>query len=93
MAARFTQADIVRAVTAAKKAGLEVTSVEIQPDGTIRVLAGGSSEGAADRELREWAEKQQIRDRAETARKAAMDALAAQQALERVRARAKKPKR
>jgi hypothetical protein len=38
-AAKTTQADIARAIRAAKQAGLP-TIVEIQPDGTIRLLVG-----------------------------------------------------
>jgi hypothetical protein len=39
-AARFTQADLTRAVKAAEKAGLCVAGYEIKPDGTIAVLTG-----------------------------------------------------
>jgi hypothetical protein len=37
-AARFSQADLTRAVRACEKAGLCVAGVEIGPTGTIRVL-------------------------------------------------------
>lgn len=39
-AARFTQADLTRVLRGVEKAGVEAT-VEICPDGTIRVLTGG----------------------------------------------------
>jgi hypothetical protein len=39
-AARFTSADLTRAVKAAERAGLSVCGYEIEPDGTIRVLTG-----------------------------------------------------
>jgi len=35
--ARFTKAEITRAVEATKACGLVVTGVEIAPDGTIRI--------------------------------------------------------
>jgi hypothetical protein len=38
-AARFTRADVERAIAGATKAGLMVSGVEITPDGTIRLLA------------------------------------------------------
>jgi hypothetical protein len=38
-AARFTQADLIRAIDAARKAGLLVGGAKIEPDGTIVVLA------------------------------------------------------
>lgn len=39
-AATFKQSDITRAVKAAKAAGLDVARIEVQPDGTISVIAG-----------------------------------------------------
>jgi hypothetical protein len=36
--ARFTSADISRAVRAAEKCGLSVAGYEIEPNGTIRIL-------------------------------------------------------
>lgn len=36
--ARFTQADLTRAVTAMRKAGCCVTGAKIEPDGSILVL-------------------------------------------------------
>lgn len=38
-AARFTQADVTRAVNAMRKAGVLVGGAKIEPDGTIVVLA------------------------------------------------------
>jgi hypothetical protein len=37
-AAAFTQAQIVRAVQGAEKAGLKVAAVEVCPDGVIRII-------------------------------------------------------
>lgn len=37
-AARFTQADLIRAIEGMKKAGLLVGGAKIEPDGTIVVL-------------------------------------------------------
>lgn len=36
--ARFTQADLVRAIEGVKKTGLPVSGARIEPDGTIVVL-------------------------------------------------------
>lgn len=36
-AVKFKQADVTRAINAAKKAGLEVESVQISPEGKIKV--------------------------------------------------------
>lgn len=38
--ARFTVADIARAVKALEKAGYKVAGAEISPEGSIRVLTG-----------------------------------------------------
>lgn len=38
-AGRFTRADVERAITGARNAGLSLSGVEIAPDGTIRLLA------------------------------------------------------
>jgi hypothetical protein len=43
-AARFSQADLIRAAEAMRKAGLCVRGAEIAPDGTIRVLTGEANE-------------------------------------------------
>lgn len=37
-AARFSQADVTRAIKAAEKAGYPLAGYEIKPDGSIRVL-------------------------------------------------------
>lgn len=39
-AARFTSADISRAVRAAEKCGLSVGRIRIGPDGSIEIVAG-----------------------------------------------------
>jgi hypothetical protein len=43
-AARFTQADLTRAVVAMRKAGECVTGAKIEPDGSILVLVGPEQE-------------------------------------------------
>ena len=43
-AARFTQADLTRAVKAMEKAGIYVSRVRIAPDGSIELVAGEPSE-------------------------------------------------
>ena len=40
--ARFSQADVTRAVKAAEKAGLQVAGYEISPEGLIRVLTSAA---------------------------------------------------
>lgn len=44
----FTQADIKRAATAAKAAGLAVGAIEIAPNGTIRILVADAVKAALD---------------------------------------------
>lgn len=44
----FTQADLKRAVTAAKAAGLDVGALEIAPNGTIRILVADAVKTALD---------------------------------------------
>jgi hypothetical protein len=39
-AARFTSADISRAVRAAEKCGLSVARVRVEPNGAIEIVAG-----------------------------------------------------
>ena len=46
--ARFSQADVRRALRAAEAVGLGVAGYEIKPDGTIKVLTG-IGEAANDR--------------------------------------------
>ena len=55
-AARFTLADVARAIRAAKEQGAE--AVEILPDGTIRVIITGVQHNEAKPE----AEKLKVRD-------------------------------
>ena len=38
---RFTKADVARALKGANEAGFDATSVEIMPDGVIRISKGG----------------------------------------------------
>jgi hypothetical protein len=42
--ARFTTADLTRAVNAMRKAGCAVTGAEIKPDGSITVLTAANDE-------------------------------------------------
>lgn len=44
--ARFTAADVTRAVRACQSAGMEVRAVAIRPDGTIEVVAGEEAQPA-----------------------------------------------
>lgn len=46
--ARFSLADVERALRAAEKRGLNVSGYEIDPNGTIRILTG-ASQAANDR--------------------------------------------
>lgn len=39
-AARFSQADLIRAMKAVEKAGYAVAGAEVAPDGTIKVTVG-----------------------------------------------------
>ena len=43
-ASTFRQSDVERAVKAARAAGLDVGSVEVAPDGTIRVVTATANE-------------------------------------------------
>lgn len=43
-AVRFSQADLIRAMKAAEKAGYRVAGYEIKPDGAIRVELGDEPE-------------------------------------------------
>jgi hypothetical protein len=53
--ARFTQADVTRAVQGAVKAGLSLSGMEIAPDGTIRLLATDAKPPQGDdRKPQEW---------------------------------------
>jgi hypothetical protein len=44
-AARFSQADLTRAIKAFEKAGLPVAKARVTPDGSIEVVAGNPEEG------------------------------------------------
>lgn len=59
--AHFREADVVRLIRAAERAGMQVGRVEVDPKtGRIVVLrAGGepADDGALDAELREWRAK------------------------------------
>lgn len=56
-AARFTQADVVRAVKAVSVAGLGVARVEISPDGRIIVFPGSLPADDVDDDLRKFRER------------------------------------
>jgi len=43
--ARFTQADLTRAIKAAEKAGLFVARARIEPSGAIELIAGSPEAG------------------------------------------------
>ena len=51
--AAFRQADLTRALKAAKNAGVEIASIRVEPDGTIHIVAGGP-EPAATNDLDRW---------------------------------------
>jgi len=63
-AAKFTQADIKRAVAAVKAVGETVRSVDIRPDGTISVLTGSSAPKQPLTPLEAWELAQEHGDRA-----------------------------
>lgn len=52
--APFTQADITRAIKAAKAAGVEVGSVDIAPDGRIIIRALGAQPKEQGDALADW---------------------------------------
>jgi hypothetical protein len=54
--ATFTAADVARALSGAKKAGLTVASYEITAEGTIRVLTadGGAPLPSSDQDDEAW---------------------------------------
>jgi hypothetical protein len=51
---RFTAADIRRAVSGARKGGLDVAGVHIHPDGSIRVLSTAAPDMQPSEEPNEW---------------------------------------
>jgi hypothetical protein len=50
----FKQADVVKAIKAAQKAGLPVARVEISPDGRIVVIAGKAGPDQDVASTNEW---------------------------------------
>lgn len=62
-ASLFTQADVERAVKAARNAGMEVGALEITKDGTIRVIVGAlmAESLTATTPLDEWKAKRDAR--------------------------------
>lgn len=54
----FKKADVIRAIVAVKAGGIDVATVEIAPDGTIRLTAGvtDGSQGRAN-EFETWADR------------------------------------
>jgi hypothetical protein len=56
-AARFTQADVTRAVKGAEGAGFRVGRVEISPDGRIIVFPTGQPADDVDDDLRKFRER------------------------------------
>jgi hypothetical protein len=52
---RFTQADVARAIRAAKKENLSIAAVRIEPDGTILIVPG-RPQSVPDLETSEWDE-------------------------------------
>ena len=57
----FKQSDVVRVLKAARKAGVENPSVDISPDGTIRLLTESAPRGALT-PLQEWERKRGLSD-------------------------------
>ena len=62
-AASFTQGDVTRAVKAVQAAGLDVSVVEVRPDGTINVKVGASQveQQVADSPFDQWKAKSHAR--------------------------------
>ena len=56
----FRQVDLTRAVRGAKNAGLEITRVEIGPDGKI-TLSAGKQPADTGNDLDKWLEGQRAR--------------------------------
>ena len=51
---RFTQADVARAIRAAKKEKLEIACIRIEPDGTILIVPGTPKFAARSADVDEW---------------------------------------
>lgn len=51
---RFTQADLVRAMRAAKIAGIPIALIRIEPDGAIHIVPGNPQSVAASDPSKEW---------------------------------------
>lgn len=63
-ASRYTKAELVRALEGVKAAGLPVSKVEIDPDGTIRLFIGEGSarDGANALDLIDWRPRRKRKD-------------------------------
>lgn len=53
----FRQTDVARAVKAAQAAGLAIGSVEVAPDGTIRVIIAESGDSTPISHFDQWKRK------------------------------------
>jgi hypothetical protein len=52
----FKEVDLIRALRAAKKAGVDVARAEVNRDGTIVLVLNGSGEKLLNTERNEWDE-------------------------------------
>jgi len=59
--AKFKQADLTRAVKAARAAGLDVARTEIMPDGTIRLIHQAEVTSVVESPFDEWKAKRDAR--------------------------------
>lgn len=50
----FSKVDLKRAVDAAQKSGLDIGTVEIRPDGTIRLRTVGATSGGSETVFDQW---------------------------------------
>lgn len=53
----FKQADVARAVKAAQAAGLPIRTVEVTPDGTIRVIFADGADSNLETPFDKWKAK------------------------------------
>jgi hypothetical protein len=60
--ASFRQADVTRAIKAARKAGIEIARVEVDNGGKITIIVGKPSETSNETEPNDWAEIHNGRD-------------------------------